>query len=238
MLQYTPPVHGLCINMSDNGRCLWTDSIWRCCVLPLSALNPFSLSLGSWQISRWKAFSPPIRTPSTSSRVSPSLQGESGEWSDYINIHFLFVSPTHLDCGCMPDMLWESHNHIWFTSCMLCVRCLEVFLITFCHIPVTVIFFLPRGILPATSYCISELLTYSTFFLVCCVTRLRIAHFLWNYPPVLCFCAHSCERCLFFLRWGRSAHAVLKAFRRGVGFLLTELPGVCFQGLPSDSAQI
>lgn len=146
MLQYTPPVHGLCINMSDNGRCLWTDSIWRCCVLPLSALNPFSLSLGSWQISRWKAFSPPIRTPSTSSRVSPSLQGESGEWSDYINIHFLFVSPTHLDCGCMPDMLWESHNHIWFTSCMLCVRCLEVFLITFCHIPVTVIyFFYPVG---------------------------------------------------------------------------------------------
>lgn len=113
----------------------------------LLVLNPFSLSLGSLQILRWKVFSPPIRTPSTSSRVSPSLQGESGEWSDYINIYFLFVSvlsPTHLDCGRMPDMLWENRNCIWFTSCILCVRCLEVFFITFCHTPVTCLFIFLR----------------------------------------------------------------------------------------------
>lgn len=228
---------------------MWTDSIWRCCVLPFSVLNPFSLSLGSWQILRWKAFSPPIRTPFTSSRVSPSLQGESGEWSDYINIYFLLVSvllPTYLDCGCMPDMLWENRNRIWFTSCILCVRCLEVFFITFCHIPVTCLFFLPcNQLYPVgfyrqwvTVFLNSFRNTYSTFFLVCCshcVTQLLITQFVWNYPRVLCFCVSAA---CFFLRWGRSVHAVLKTFRRGVGFLLTELPSVCFQGLPSDSAQI
>lgn len=138
-----PLLSSLCINMSDYGRCLWADSMWRWCVLPFSVLNPFCRSLGLWQILRWKAFSPPIRTPSTSSRVSPSPQGESAEWSDYIN-----TLPVYICTVIYTFRLWPHARYAYERTAIISdllpaysVMSRRVFFITVCHIPVTCWFF-------------------------------------------------------------------------------------------------